>query len=134
VLADRGLDGAIQALVLVVPLPVETSLDLPDARLSPSVESAAYFAVAEALANVVKHSHAQSAWIRVSYGDGTLCAVVGDDGEGGADRSRGTGLQGIERRLAAFDGILHISSPPGGPTTIGMEVPCELLSPKISPS
>jgi signal transduction histidine kinase len=134
VLADRGLDGAIQALVLAVPLPVETSLDLPDARLSPSVESAAYFAVAEALTNVVKHSHAQSAWIQVSYGDGTLCAVVGDDGEGGADRSRGTGLQGIERRLAAFDGILHISSPPGGPTTIGMEVPCELLSPKISPS
>lgn len=134
VLADRGLDGAIQALVLAVPLLVEASIDLPDARLSPPVESATYFAVAEALTNVVKHSNAKSAWIQVHYGDGTLSAVVGDDGNGGADRNRGTGLQGIERRLAAFDGTLKISSPPGGPTAISMEVPCELLSPKISPS
>jgi signal transduction histidine kinase len=134
VLADRGLDGAIQALVLAVPLPVEASIDLPDARLSPPVESAAYFAVAEALTNVVKHSNAKYAWIRVQYGDGTLSAVVGDDGHGGADPNRGTGLQGIARRLSAFDGTLDISSPPGGPTTIRMEVPCELSSPKISPS
>jgi len=134
VLADRGLDGAIQSLVLSVPLPVEVNIDLPEGRLSPPVESAAYFAIAEALSNVVKHSGATSAWIRVQYVGGELSVAVGDDGSGGADPDRGTGLQGIERRLAAFDGIVHISSPPGGPTTISMEVPCELLSPKISPS
>jgi signal transduction histidine kinase len=134
VLADRGFDGAIQALVLAIPLPVEASINLPDARLSPPVESAAYFAVAEALTNVVKHSGAKSAWIRVHCVDDKLLAEVGDDGNGGADPNRGTGLQGIERRLAAFDGTLHVSSPPGGPTTIRMEVPCESLLPKISPS
>jgi len=134
VLADRGLDGAIKALVLAVPLPVEVSIALPDARLSPPVESAAYFAVAEALSNVVKHSGAKSLQIRVNYANGNLFAMVGDDGRGGADPNRGTGLQGIERRLAAFDGTLRISSPLGGPTVISMEVPCELLSPKISPS
>lgn len=134
VLADRGLDGAIQALVLAVPLPVETKIDLVDARLPPPVESAAYFAVAEALANVVKHSDATHAWIQMYVKDGTLLALVGDDGNGGADVNRGTGLLGIERRLVAFDGTLHVSSPLGGPTIINMEVPCESLSPKISPS
>jgi len=134
VLADRGLDGAIQALVLAVPLPVEANIDLPGARLPPPVESAAYFAVAEALANVVKHSDATHAWIQMCFKDGNLLALVGDDGNGGADANRGTGLLGIERRLVAFDGTLHISSPLGGPTIIRMEVPCESLSPKISPS
>ncbi len=134
VLADRGLDGAIQALVLAVPLPVDLSIALPQARLSPPVESAVYFAVAETLSNVVKHSGATSLQIRVNYENGNLSAMVGDDGKGGAQPDRGTGLQGIERRLAAFDGTLRISSPPGGPTIISMEVPCELLSPKISPS
>ncbi|MHB1208851.1 MAG: sensor histidine kinase [Acidimicrobiales bacterium] len=134
VLADRGLDGAIQALVLAVPLPVEAKIDLSDARLPPPVESAAYFAVAEALANVVKHSDATHAWIQMYFKDGTLLALVGDDGKGGVDVNRGTGLRGIERRLVAFDGTLHISSPLGGPTIINMEVPCESLSPKISPS
>jgi len=134
VLADRGLDGAIQALVLALPLPVEMSIDLPDVRLPRPLESAAYFAVAEALTNAVKYSEAKSVWVRVYHAEGTLSVVVGDDGIGGADPTRGTGLVGIERRLAAFDGILYISSPQGGPTTISMEVPCELLSPKISPS
>ncbi len=134
VLADRGLDGAIHALAMAVPLRVEVSIDLPHERLSPPVESAVYFAVAEALTNAVKHSDAPRAWIDVRYQEGTLFAVVGDDGRGGADRHGGTGLQGIERRLSAFDGTLDVASPPGGPTTISMEVRCELSSPKISPS
>lgn len=134
VLADRGLDGAVQALVLAVPLPVELMVDLPQVRLPAPVESAAYFAVAEVLTNVVKHSEAKTAWIRVHHADGTLSVTVGDDGDGGADPDHGTGLRGIERRLAAFDGTLQVSSPPGGPTVVSMEVPCELSSPKISPS
>ncbi len=134
VLADRGLDGAIQALVLAVPLSVELNIDLPGVHLPPPVASAAYFSVAEALANVVKHSGATYAWIKMNIDDGNLHALVGDDGCGGADANRGTGLLGIERRLDAFDGSLRVSSPVGGPTIIRMEVPCESLSPKISPS
>jgi signal transduction histidine kinase len=134
VLADRGLDGAIQALVLAVPIPVEVDIDLPDGRLPPPVESGSYFAVAEALTNVVKHSKAKTAWIRAHHADGTLSMVVGDDGKGGADPDHGTGLRGIERRLAAFDGTLSVSSPPGGPTLVTMEVPCEPSSQKTSPS
>jgi signal transduction histidine kinase len=134
VLADRGLNGAIQALVLAVPIPVEATIDLPEARLALPVESAAYFAVAEALTNVVKHSEASTAWIQVHLADGKLSIVVGDDGIGGADPEQGTGLRGIERRLAAFDGTLRVSSPPGGPTLVTMEVPCEPSSQKTSPS
>jgi signal transduction histidine kinase len=130
VLADRGLDGAFQALVLAVPIPVAVSIDLPEGRLPLPLESAAYFAVAEAVANLVKHSGARTGWIRVQQADGRLSLVVGDDGAGGADPAAGTGLTGIERRLAAFDGTVSVSSPPGGPTVVSMEVPCEPSSPK----
>jgi signal transduction histidine kinase len=133
VLADRGLDGALQALVLAVPIPVEVDIDLPEGRLPPPVESGSYFAVAEALTNVVKHSEARSAWIRAHHAAGKLSMVVGDNGKGGADPDHGTGLRGIERRLAAFDGTMTVSSPPGGPTLVTMEVPCESSSQKISP-
>jgi signal transduction histidine kinase len=60
--------------------------------------------------------------------------VVADDGDGGADPTAGTGLRGIERRLAAFDGTMALSSPPGGPTVVSMELPCALSSPKTTPS
>jgi signal transduction histidine kinase len=134
VLADRGLDGAVQALVIAIPVPVALSIDLPDGRLPPPVESAAYFAAAEALTNVIKHSSAGTAWIQIRHADGKLSLVIGDNGRGGADPERGTGLRGIERRLAAFDGTLNVSSPPGGPTVVSMEVPCEPSSLKTSPS
>jgi signal transduction histidine kinase len=133
VLAERGLDGAIRALVLAVPLPVAIDVELPG-RPPPPVESAAYFTVAEALANVTKHSGATRAWIRLGYRDGKLTMVVGDDGRGGAAPGRGTGLAGMERRLAAFDGTMTVTSPPGGPTVVTMELPCELSSPRTSPS
>jgi signal transduction histidine kinase len=133
VLADRGLGGAVQALALASPLPTEVEIDLP-ARLPAPVESAAYFAVAETLTNVIKHSRAGRSWVRLRHADGRLAMEVGDDGKGGADAGDGTGLRGIQRRLAAFDGTLVVSSPPGGPTIVTMELPCESSSPKTSPS
>ena len=131
VLADRGLSHAVRALALDTALPVELDVDLPG-RLTAPVESACYFAVAEALANAVKHSGARRVHVRIEHADELLRIEVADDGVGGADPARGTGLRGVERRLGTFDGILAVSSPPGGPTMIAMEVPCRLLSPKTS--
>ena len=131
VLADRGLADAIRALALDTPLPVELDIDLPGEVELP-VASAVYFSVAEALANVTKHACARAVRIQLSYSAGMLRAQVTDDGSGGADPALGTGLAGVERRLATFDGILAVSSPPGGPTILVIEVPCALSSPKIS--
>ena len=133
VLADRGLADAIQALALGSPIPVETDIQLPELVPAP-VESAAYFAVAEALANAVKHSGASTVHIRIAHWAGTLRIEVTDDGHGGADPVGGTGLLGVEGRLSTLDGILAVSSPPGGPTIIVIEVPCALSSPKTSSS
>jgi signal transduction histidine kinase len=96
------------------------------------VESAAYFALSELLANVSKHAHAAQAWVDLRQHDEMLRIGVTDDGDGGADPARGTGLRGIERRVAAFDGVLAVSSPPGGPTVVNMEIPCALSSPKTT--
>ena len=123
VLADRGLGEAIRALAMDLPLPCETRIDLPGERLDPPVESACYFAVAEIVTNAVRHADARSLRIQAVRGD-ELRIEVTDDGVGGADAAAGSGLAGVERRLAAFDGILAVSSPPGGPTIVVMEVPC----------
>ncbi|GAA2475183.1 histidine kinase [Winogradskya humida] len=133
VLAERGLDGAVRALAISMSMPVEVDIDLPGRPQTP-VESAAYFVIAEALTNVVRHSGAQTAAVTIVYHDGTLAVVVLDDGHGGADPGKGTGLRGMERRLAAFDGTMTLSSPPGGPTVVTLELPCVLSSPKTSPS
>jgi signal transduction histidine kinase len=133
VLADRGLGEAVRALALDTPLHTETDIVLPG-RLDAPVESACYFAVAEALTNAVKHSGARQAQVRIRHARGMLRAEITDDGCGGADPARGSGLAGIERRLGTFDGILAVSSPPGGPTMIVMEVPCALSSPRICSS
>jgi signal transduction histidine kinase len=125
VLAERGLDGAVRALALSLPLPVDLHIELPG-RPSAPVESAAYFAIAEALANVVKHSGADRVWVQLEYDDGRLVAIVVDNGTGGAHPRAGGGLQGIERRLNAFDGMVAVTSPAGGPTQVTMELPCEL--------
>ncbi|HEX9354991.1 MAG TPA: histidine kinase [Streptosporangiaceae bacterium] len=129
VLADRGLGDAVRALAMDSPLRARVASDVPG-RLPAPVESAAYFAVSELLANVSKHAGATQAWIDIRYSGGMLRVGVSDDGRGGADPSRGTGLRGIERRVAAFDGVLALSSPPGGPTAVTMEIPCALSSPK----
>jgi signal transduction histidine kinase len=133
VLADRGLADAIRALTLDTPLRIHLASDLYG-RPPAWVESAAYFAVSELLANVSKHAEARETWIDIRHTDGMLRIGVTDNGHGGADPARGTGLRGIERRLAAFDGILAISSPLGGPTAVTMEIPCELSLPKTSSS
>jgi signal transduction histidine kinase len=126
VLAERGLDGAVRALALTLPLPVDLRIELPGRPPAP-VESAAYFAIAEVLANVVKHSAARSAWVQLEYSSqARLIAIIGDDGTGGAVPRIGGGLRGIERRLAAFDGVIAVTSPVGGPTVVTMELPCEL--------
>jgi signal transduction histidine kinase len=131
VLADRGLGDAVRALALDTPLHTETDIDVPG-RLDAPVESACYFAVAEALTNAVKHSGARHVQIRMQHAAGLLRIEVTDDGAGGADPRNGSGLSGLERRLGTFDGILAVSSPPGGPTIVVIEVPCALSSPKIS--
>jgi signal transduction histidine kinase len=129
VLAERGLEGAVRALAIGLPIPTEVDSHLPG-RLDTPLESAVYFAVAENLANLCRHSGATSAWVRIKHSDGVLHVEVGDDGDGGADAANGTGLRGIERRLTAFDGTMTVSSPPGGPTVVTMELPCALSSPK----
>ncbi len=96
------------------------------------MESAAYFTVSELLANVAKHAAADQVWVDIRHDAGVLRIGVTDDGRGGADPARGTGLRGIERRLAAFDGVLAVGSPPGGPTVVNLEIPCVLSSPKTS--
>ena len=131
VLADRGLADAVRALALDSPLQVRVTNELPGRTPAP-VESAAYFAVSELLANVGKHADARRVWIDIRHDGGVLRIGVTDDGCGGADPAGGTGLSGIERRLAAFDGVLAVSSPPGGPTVVNMEIPCALSSPKTS--
>jgi signal transduction histidine kinase len=131
VLADRGLADAIRALAMDGPVRVRVAAELLG-RPPPPVESAAYFAVSELLANVSKHAAAGQVWIDIRHSVGVLRLGVTDNGAGGADPARGTGLRGIERRIAAFDGVLAVSSPPGGPTVVNMEIPCTLSSPKIS--
>lgn len=133
VLADRGLAGAVQAIALDMAIPVAVAVRL-DGRPPAPVESAVYFGVAECLANIGKHAEARNAWITVSHRDGRLAAIVGDDGRGGASPDAGTGMLGVMRRLAAFDGTMSVSSPPGGPTLVTLEVPCDLSSLKTTPS
>ncbi|MET7668524.1 sensor histidine kinase [Micromonospora luteifusca] len=125
VLADRGLTGAVQALALKLTsgIPIELDLRL-DRRLAAPVESAAYFVIAESLGNALRHSGAQHIQVTVTEQGNLLHITVGDNGHGGADPSRGTGLRGIQRRLSAFDGTLRITSPLGGPTVLDMEFPC----------
>lgn len=141
VLADRGLAGAVESLAIDMAVPVETTIELTG-RPPASVETAVYFAIAEALANVGKHSGAAHAWITLQHrltrddgpSSGHLRVVVGDDGNGGADPNRGTGMRGVATRLATFDGRMWVSSPAGGPTLITLEVPCDLSSPRTLPS
>lgn len=122
VLADRGLGDAVRALALASPLTVETDIAL-DGRPDPSTETALYFAVSELLTNAAKHGGGRSARVSVRRRADTLVVDVVDDGRGSADPSRGTGLVGVARRLATLDGTMRVTSPPGGPTSITLEVP-----------
>ncbi|MEU4797485.1 sensor histidine kinase [Streptomyces sp. NPDC023327] len=125
VLAERGLGDAVKALALRLPVATEVDVELPG-RAGAPVESAAYFAVSEALTNAIKHSGADRVWVDVHHADGMLRVSVTDNGRGGANPGAGSGLSGIERRLGTFDGVLAVSSPAGGPTMVTMEIPCAL--------
>jgi signal transduction histidine kinase len=123
ILTDRGLEPAIAALTARTPLPVTLSVELDENRYDSAVETAAYFAVSEALANAIKHANAERIAIRIEAADRLLVAEVVDDGAGGAD-SFGRGLTGLRQRAEALDGRLSVTSPAGGPTTVRMELPC----------
>lgn len=122
ILAERGLGDAVRALALDSPLKVTVTVDLNTRPDSP-VESAAYFSISELLTNAARHGGAERVWIDISSRDHVLRVVVTDDGAGGADPSLGSGLRGIERRLAAFDGVLAVNSPQDGPTIATFDLP-----------
>ncbi len=122
VLTERGLAGAVEALALASAVPVEVDVVL-DERLPAPLESALYFMIAEAMANIARHSEATWAFVRLWEEQGRLRLIVHDDGRGGADPARGSGLRGMQQRLAAFDGTFTLSSPAGGPTELFAELP-----------
>ncbi|WP_007023875.1 sensor histidine kinase [Saccharomonospora iraqiensis] len=124
VLAERGLADAVQALALDFPLDARVTADFPG-RVEAAVESAVYFTLRELLTNVAKHSGSRSVQLDLRFEAGWLHASVHDDGDGGVDPRRGTGLRRMTRRLAAFDGDLTVHSPIGGPTLVSLRVPCE---------
>jgi signal transduction histidine kinase len=123
VLADRGLEAALASLASSTPLRVELSVDVSP-RPAPAVESAAYFVVAEALANAAKHARAKRVDITIARHADIIDLQVRDDGQGGAN-PEGSGLRGLRRRVEALDGTLSVISPRGGPTTIRAQLPCE---------
>ena len=123
VLADRGLAGALTGLAANCGIPCQIEVDVAG-RCAASVEATAYFVVAEALTNVAKHSGAQRANVTAAVRGTRLYLRITDDGHGGADAAGGSGLDGIRRRVEAHDGALTLSSPRGGPTILGVELPC----------
>ncbi len=122
VLSDRGLQGALEALAGRLPIPIELS-EAPEDRLPAPIEAAAYFVVAEALTNVVKYADASHASVTVVRSNGHAVVEVRDDGVGGADPGRGSGLRGLADRVAALDGRLELESPPGEGTLLRAEIP-----------
>ncbi|MFG2460666.1 sensor histidine kinase [Streptomyces sp. NPDC048523] len=125
VLADYGLTAAVADAADRSVVPVDVDLPVPG-RLDQAVEAAAYFVVCEALANVARHSGAGRAEVRGRHSRGRLLLEVRDDGRGGADPSAGSGLTGLADRVSVLDGTLSLSSPPGGPTLLRVEFPCEV--------
>jgi signal transduction histidine kinase len=121
VLTDRGLDSALEALATRAPLPV--TIEGPDGRFPAPVDAAVYYVVSEALANVTKYAEASAVKVSVGRKNGYALVVVEDNGVGGADPSRGSGLRGLEDRLSALRGTLEIDSPPGSGTRIRARIP-----------
>ncbi|GLZ58411.1 sensor histidine kinase [Micromonospora sp. NBRC 107095] len=123
VLDDRGLAGALAGLAGSCAVPCRLEVDVA-VRCAASVEATAYFVVAEALTNVVRHSGASRVDVAVRREHGRLLVSIEDDGHGDADETRGSGLTGIRRRVEAYDGRMTLTSPPGGPTRMDVELPC----------
>ncbi|MFI7063310.1 sensor histidine kinase [Kribbella sp. NPDC050124] len=126
VLNERGLVDAVRALAMDCPLETTVNAEGP-LTLDPPIESALYFGIAELLTNAVKHAHASRAQISITRDETAIGVRVEDDGQGGASVNAAGGLDGLRRRLAAFDGTLDLTSPAGGPTRARMTVPCESL-------
>jgi signal transduction histidine kinase len=122
-LSDRGLDAALEGLARRAPLPVELEATA-GARLPEPVESAAYFVVAEALTNVAKYAQATHVRVNLSRDDGSIRVEVADDGVGGADPAKGSGLRGLLDRVSALEGSLEVDSRPGRGTTVRATIPC----------
>ena len=123
VLTERGLEPALQELVYLAPMAIE--LDVPgEERLPEPVEAAAYYVVAEALANVAKYAAATAVSVTVQRANGVAVVEVADDGLGGADPSGGSGLRGLSDRIEALGGTLVLESPPGLGTRLRAEIPC----------
>jgi signal transduction histidine kinase len=122
-LTEQGLEPALQALAARAPVPVTLAAELGD-RLPEPVETAAYFVVAEALTNVGRYAHATEATIAVRRVNGLVAVDIADDGVGGADAARGSGLRGLADRVAVLDGTLAVDSPPGAGTRLHVEIPC----------
>ncbi|RFS87579.1 sensor histidine kinase [Actinomadura spongiicola] len=125
VLDDRGLAGAIAGLASTCAVPCRFDVDVPG-RCAVSVEATAYFVVAEALTNISKHSDARRATVILRQRQDRLFLRIHDDGKGGAGADHGTGIAGIRSRIEAHDGHFSLTSPPGGPTTLLVELPCGL--------
>ena len=121
ILSDRGLEAALRALADRAPVPV--SLTVAAGELPPTVETAIYFVVAEALTNVAKYARASAATVAVQRTPDGVTVEITDDGTGGADVTAGSGLRGLEDRVAALDGRLELHSPPGGGTRLRVEIP-----------
>jgi signal transduction histidine kinase len=122
VLADRGLSAAVRTLAERAPLPVEVR-EVPPERLPEHIELTAYFVISESLTNITKYAAASRAWVSVTQKNGRLLLEVGDDGVGGADVGRGSGLRGLADRLDAIEGRLYIESEPGRGTTVRATMP-----------
>jgi signal transduction histidine kinase len=119
---DSGLDDALATLAATSAIPVELACDLPE-RPAPAIETIAYYCAAELLANAAKHSQAGRVTVQVDGRHGRLALEVGDDGVGGADPARGSGLAGLAQRVSTVDGRLRVSSPQGGPTLVSVHLP-----------
>ncbi|MGZ8633476.1 MAG: sensor histidine kinase [Solirubrobacteraceae bacterium] len=122
ILTRSGLEPAIAALAARAPVPVHVEVAI-DGRLAPAVEAAAYFFVAEALTNVARYAHAPEARVEVRRDGDAIVVLVADDGVGGADLNAGSGLRGLQDRLAVVDGVLAIDSPPGAGTRLEARIP-----------
>lgn len=129
-LTERGLEPALHALVSRAPVPVTVEAG-GEERLPRPVESAAYFVVSEALANVAKYACATQATVTVRRLNGHVTVDVADDGVGGADAARGSGLRGLADRVAALDGTLSLESPAGRGTRLRAEIPCGPVTPAV---
>ncbi|MGW6705738.1 sensor histidine kinase [Streptomyces sp. NPDC054956] len=129
VLTDRGLPDAVADIADRSPIPVDTHFDLPG-RLPEQAESAGYFFVSEALTNAARHSGARRITVTGRHDGTRLTVEVADDGRGGADAARGSGLTGLADRVSVVDGRLTLTSPPGGPTLLRVEIPCIPSVPK----